>query len=57
MRKPREKTMKGIVHAALAVFTLLEVLTATTRARKLLLGAATGWHSHAAFYHFVLEKE
>jgi hypothetical protein len=52
-----EKTLKGLVHAALALAGLFEARMATTRTRKLLTGAMIGWHTHAAFYHFVLEKD
>ena len=55
--KTKEKLMKGGVHLVLAGLAVWEMLGAATRPRKFFLGTAAGWHLHATFYHFVLEKE
>lgn len=55
MTSSKERKMKGIVHVALALLAVAEVFTACTKTRKLLLGSAAGWHSHAAIYHFFYE--
>jgi hypothetical protein len=57
MKRPKEKYLKGAVHGFLALVAATEVPYATTRLRKLLLGAAIGWHLHATFYHLALEKD
>lgn len=55
--KPKEKNLKGLIHAVLAGLAVLELASADTKTRKFFLGTAAGWHCHAAFYHFVLEKK
>jgi hypothetical protein len=52
-----EKNLKGLIHAALAAVAVYEAANSTTRARKILNGAAAGWHLHATVYHLVYEKE
>lgn len=52
----KEKTLKGLVHGFLAVLGAVELLNCKSRTRKFILGTAVGWHAHATFYHFVLEK-
>ena len=52
----KEKTLKGIVHGALALAGLAELRNSRTPARKFLTGCMIGWHAHATFYHFVLER-
>lgn len=54
MLKP--KTLKGLVHAGLAIGALIEALTTTSKLRKLLSGAAAGYHTHATMYHFLYEE-
>ena len=51
-----QSTLKGLVHLGLALTALYEVKTATTGARKLLLGSMFGFHAHATLYHFAYEK-
>lgn len=53
----REPVLKGMVHGALALVTALEAMTAKTRARRVLLGAAAGWHLYATYFHFVKESQ
>ena len=53
----REKTMKGWVHLALAVLAVYEAKTSTTNARKIVNGAACGWHAYSAYDHFFIEKD
>lgn len=49
-------TLKGLVHAGLAIAALAETKNAKAKCRTLLLGAAAGWHMQAAFYHWFIEK-
>ena len=49
-------TVKGIVHAGLTIGALIEALTTTSKFRKLLSGAAAGYHMHATMYHFLYEE-
>ena len=49
-------TLKGLVHAGLAIAALAETKNAKAKCRTLLLGAAVGWHMQAAFYHWFIEK-
>jgi hypothetical protein len=53
----KEKTMKGLYHAALAVTAAFEYRQANTNFRKFLLGGMAGWHLFHAFDHFVRERE
>ena len=53
----KNTTIKGLVHAGLAIGALIEALTTTSKFRKLLSGAAAGYHTHATMYHFLYEKE
>ena len=53
----KPKTIKGLVHAALAVASFAEQRDADTKTRTFLLGLATGWHIQAAMYHFLFEEE
>jgi hypothetical protein len=53
----REKTMKGWVHLALATLAVYEAQTSTTNARRIVNGAATGWHLYSAYDHFFIEEE
>ena len=53
----KETTLKGLVHAGLALWGLVELKDCRTSGRKLLTGALVGWHLHATLYHFMLEKE
>jgi hypothetical protein len=55
MLKP--KTLKGLVHAGLALGAIVEALTTDSKIRKLLSGAAAGYHTHATLYHFLYEEE
>ncbi len=50
-------TVKGLVHLGLALTAVGELFTATSRTRKILLGAMAGFHAHATLYHFVYEKD
>ena len=49
--------LKGLVHGALALGALVEALTTKSRARRLLSGAACGYHVHATMYHLMYEQE
>jgi hypothetical protein len=49
--------LKGTIHAALAIGAFVEAMTTESRARRLLNGAAAGWHLHGAVYHFFYEKD
>jgi hypothetical protein len=51
----KQSTLKGLFHAGLVVAALVEMRTATTNMRRLLLGACCGWHCSAAYDHFVRE--
>jgi hypothetical protein len=51
----KESTLKGLFHASLVVAALVEMRTATTNMRRLLLGACAGWHASATYDHFVRE--
>jgi hypothetical protein len=51
----RESTLKGLFHASLVAAALVEMRTATSNVRRLLLGACAGWHCSAAYDHFVRE--
>ena len=53
----REKNMKGIVHLALAALAVYEAQTSTTNARRIVNGAATGWHLYSAYDHFFIEED
>ena len=53
----KNTTIKGLVHAGLTIGALIEALTTTSKFRKLLSGAAAGYHVHATMYHFLYEKE
>ena len=53
----KESTLKGLFHAGLVVAALVEMRTATTNMRRLLLGACAGWHASAAYDHFVREPK
>ena len=53
----KNTTIKGLVHAGLAIGALIEAMTTTSRARRLLSGAAAGWHTHATIFHFFYEQE
>ena len=53
----KEKYIKGLVHGFLALLAFSEVAVTKGRLRKMLVGAAAGWHSHSCFYHFILEKD
>jgi len=52
----RPSTLKGLIHAGLALVAVGELYTATSRTRKVLLGAMAGFHAHATLYHFVYER-
>lgn len=52
----KEKTLKGLVHGALALAGIAEIFDAKTRTRKFLTGCMIGWHLQAGLYHFLLEK-
>jgi hypothetical protein len=49
MSLPREKAIKTSWHLLLVGTTILEMSTAKTTLRKLLLGACAGWHAAAAY--------
>jgi hypothetical protein len=49
--------LKGLIHGALALVAVVEAFNSTTRVRKVLNGAAAGWHTHATIFHFFYEKE
>ena len=51
----KESTLKGLFHAGLVVAAFVEMRTATTSMRRLLLGACMGWHVSACYDHFVKE--
>ena len=53
----KNTTIKGLVHAGLALGALVEAMTTTSKFRKLLSGAAAGYHTHATLYHFLYEQE
>jgi hypothetical protein len=53
----REKTLKGIVHLALAALAVYEAQTSITNARRIVNGATTGWHLYAAYDHFFIEED
>ena len=53
----KNTTIKGLVHAGLTIGALIEALTTTSKFRKLLSGAAAGYHTHATMYHLLYEKE
>ncbi len=53
----KEKHLKALVHGFLAVLGVAELFNSKSRARKFMVGTAVGWHTHATFYHLVLEKE
>lgn len=57
MKKPREKHLKGAIHAMLALLAVAEFFSAKSRSRKFFIGTAAGWHFHATWYHLLLEKE
>jgi hypothetical protein len=50
-------TLKGLIHAALALGAVVEAMTTNSKFRRVLSGAAAGYHAHAALYHFMFEKE
>jgi hypothetical protein len=52
----KEKTLKGLVHAGLALAVILEAKDAKAP-RRFLLGLAAGWHLYATFYHWMQEDE
>lgn len=52
-----EANLKGLFHAGLVVAALVEMRTATTNMRRLLLGACAGWHASACYDHFVREPK
>ena len=52
----KNTTIKGLVHAGLALGAIIEALTTTSKFRKLLSGAAAGYHMHATMYHFLYEE-
>jgi hypothetical protein len=56
METTEVKTLKGVVHLALAAAPILEIKQSSTKLRNVLLGLAAGWHLNAAFYHFFIEK-
>jgi hypothetical protein len=51
----RASTLKGFIHAALAIAALLEYKASKTKLRTLLLGAAAGWHSQATVFHWCFD--
>jgi RsiW-degrading membrane proteinase PrsW (M82 family) len=53
----RASTLKGLIHAALFGLAVYEAITSETKARKLVNGAAAGWHAHAVVFHFFYEEE
>ena len=53
----KPKTVKGLVHLGLALVAVGELLTATSRTRKILLGSMAGFHTHAVLYHFLYEED
>ena len=53
----RAKTLKGLVHLALAALAVYEARTSTTNARRIVNGAACGWHIYAAYDHFFIEED
>ena len=53
----KDTTLKGLVHAGLAIGATVEACTTRSRTRQLLSGAAAGWHLHAALYHFIYEDD
>lgn len=53
----RETTLKGLVHAALCALAVYEAVTCETKARKVINGAAAGWHLHSTLYHLLYEEE
>ena len=52
----KNTTIKGLVHAGLALGALVEAMTTTSKFRRLLSGAAAGYHMHATMYHFLYEE-
>lgn len=48
-----ERFIKSGWHALLVIAALVELRTARTPLRKLLIGAAAGWHALAAYEDFV----
>ena len=52
----KNTTIKGLVHAGLALGAIIEALTTTSKFRRLLSGAAAGYHMHATMYHFLYEE-
>ena len=52
----KNTTIKGLVHAGLALGAIIEALTTTSKFRRLLSGAAAGYHTHATMYHFLYEE-
>ena len=50
-------TLKGLVHLGLAVLASYEAAHSTTRVRRLINGAAAGWHLHATVYHLLYEPK
>lgn len=59
MKLPKMKstTVKALVHAGLALGALVEAYTTESRFRRLLSGAAAGYHAHATLYHLLYEQE
>ena len=53
----KNTTIKGLVHAGLALGAIIEAMTTDSKIRKLLSGAAAGYHTHATLYHFLYEEE
>jgi hypothetical protein len=53
----KDTTLKGLVHLGLAALATYEAARSTTRARKVLNGAAAGWHLHATVYHLLYEPK
>ena len=53
----REKTLKGLIHAALFGLAVYEAVTCETKTRKVVNGAAAGWHLHATIYHLIYEED
>ena len=53
----RASTLKGLIHAALFGLAVYEAITSETKARKLVNGAAAGWHLHGTVYHFFYEED
>jgi hypothetical protein len=46
-----------LIHAALFGLAVYEAITSETKARKIVNGAAAGWHLHGTVYHFFYEED